>query len=611
MTLFELREKSLTLPQTPGVYIMKNKHSEIIYIGKAKALKNRVSQYFTNVGAHQIKVIRMIENVDSFDYILTASEFEALVLECSLIKQHKPKYNILLKDDKGYSYIKITKSDYPVISAVHNKKSDNAVYIGPYMSSSVLKDSIDTAQKIFRLPTCNLKFPESYKKHKTCLSYHIGLCSAPCAGKISLEDFKESLQSATEFISGNNRDIVKELKEEMKKCSDSCDYERAALLRDRIRSIEKLSSKQSVVKDPAQKSRDVFAAAFSGDNACINVMRYDQGLLFDNECFFCEIEENEAITESEVIKRFYSSHDNIPLYISTDEKLPDEELISQWLSEQADKKVTVTSPTAGERLKEIRLSKKNADEKLLHKMQKSKGNKALDELKSLLSLSKLPERIESYDISHTHGEDSVAGMIVFKNGKPDKKSYRRFKIKYATGGDDPGALKETLSRRFERYIDNDASFNTLPDLILLDGGVSQVDSVISVLKEYDIDVPVFGMVKDSKHRTRAITTGNREIEITDKRLAFTLISDIQEEVHRYAISYHRNLRDKNLSSSELTEIYGIGEKKKNILLKAMKTIENISKADTNELSSIPGISDRDAAAVYAYYHIDKNTGRVR
>lgn len=605
MTIKELHDKALTLPETPGVYIMKNKSLEIIYIGKAKSLKNRVSSYFTNVEAHQIKVLRMIENVFEFDYILTKSEFEALILECSLIKQHKPKYNILLKDDKGYSYLKITNGDYPKLSVSFRNDDKNSSYIGPYMSSYILKESLDEALKIFKLPSCNKSFPESFNKSKPCLNYHIGLCAAPCFGKMTPDEYKQAANGAIDFLKGDNKETIKRLTLQMKEYSENCEFEKAAVLRDRINSIKKLSSKQNVISDTKIKSLDVFANYVYEEKACINIMRFKEGKLYDDEYFFCDVDDTIENTACEVLKRYYSMNREIPKVISVDLFLPDKEIIEEWLGAK------INVPKRGRQAELIALSKSNAKEKLLKHVQKYRVSPGLIELSELLGLKGAPLRIESYDISHTMGTNVVCGMIVFTEAKPDKKAYRRFKIRDAVPGDDPGCMREVLTRRFERYKNNDESFNTLPDLILLDGGILQVNAVKGVLNDFSLDIPVFGMVKDSKHKTRAITTGEEEITISVKRNAFTLTTKIQDEVHRYAISYHKTLRKNEMLDSELSKIPGIGPSKMKELLNKYKTIEKIREESIESLASTPKITEKNAEDIYNFYHIDNGTSKVR
>lgn len=598
-----LREKAMKLPLTPGVYIMKNKSGKIIYIGKAKKLKNRVSQYFGSQNRHSTKVRKMVENVDDFDYILTDTEFEALVLECSLIKQNMPKYNILLKDDKGYSYIKITRGEWGTITPCFRKDDEKAEYLGPYTGNYSVTNAVDQACEIFRLPTCGKQFPRDINRlARPCLNYFISRCSGVCAGKISKEEYRESLEGAIEFLKGGSAKLLRELKAEMEAASKALEFEKAAKLRDKIKAIERIASRQKVVvRDSVEE--DVFALVESGEKACLAVLSFRDGLLVGSEHFIltsCEDMRQQAIT------RFYSMERYIPSLIVVDEEIADSELISEYLSEKKGKKVSITVPKRGEKAKVLEMCLSNAAQKLGEHLGKTGRETAvLDEMKKLLGLAKTPEYIEAYDISHTAGSDNVAGMIVFKNGRPYKKAYRRFAVKSFDGQDDYGSMREVISRRFNRYIEERESgegFGVLPDLILLDGGEGQVNAVKPVIEAFGLDVPVFGMVKDSSHRTRAITADGREIAISAVRQVFTLVSSIQEEVHRFAITYHKEKHGKGLLSTRLTAIEGIGKKKAELLIKHFRSMSALSEASTEKLSEVKGISKKDAENIYAYFH---------
>ena len=601
-----LREKAMKLPLTPGVYIMKNKSGKIIYIGKAKKLKNRVSQYFGSQNRHSTKVRKMVENVADFDYILTDTEFEALVLECSLIKQNMPKYNILLKDDKGYSYIKITKGEWGTITPCFRKDDESADYLGPYTGNYSVTNAVDQACEIFRLPTCGKQFPRDINRlARPCLNYFISRCSGVCAGKITKEEYKENLDGAIEFLKGGSGKLLRELRAEMEAASENLEFEKAAKLRDKIKAIERIASRQKVVvKDSVEE--DVFAVVESGEKACLAVLSFRDGLLVGSEHFIlnaCEDMRREAIT------RFYSMGRYIPSLVVVDEEISDAELIGEYLSEKKGKKVTVTVPKRGEKAKVLEMCLSNAAQKLGEHLGKSgKETAVLDELRKLLGLSKTPEYIESYDISHTAGSDNVAGMIVFKNGRPYKKAYRRFAVKSFDGQDDYGSMREVISRRFNRYMEEKESgegFGVLPDLILLDGGEGQVNAVKPIIEAFGLDVPVFGMVKDSSHRTRAITADGSEIAISSIRQVFTLISSIQEEVHRFAITYHKQKHSKSTLASRLTQIDGIGKKKAELLIMHFRTVSALSSASREELSAIKGISKSDAERIYNYYHSER------
>lgn len=599
-----LRKKAMSLPLLPGVYIMKNADGEIIYIGKAKALKNRVSQYFGSQNRHPIKVRKMVENVDRFDYIVTGSEFEALVLECSLIKQHSPKYNILLKDDKGYSYIRISDGEYRKISAVFNKKDDGSEYIGPYLSSYSVRQSVDAANKIFKLPQCNKVFPRDFGKSRPCLNYYISQCCGLCTGKIKKSDYDEAVDGAIAFLKGDSRDIIADLRVKMEKAAEELDFEQAAKLRDRINSIERIKEKQKVVYKSVEE-QDVFATADIDGSVCLAVLRFSNGRLFDSEHFFFDDPGDKEGMRSDFITSYYSMRDNIPKRVTVDGEVADRELLEQWLSEKKGKKVTVFVPARGEQLEIVNMCRKNAEEKLaIKKGRTGREIAVLDELKDLLGLKKTPEYIESYDISHTAGQDSVAGMIVFKGGKPYRKAYKRFSIKSFDGNDDYRAMNEVLTRRFSEYEkskDSTEGFGKLPDLILLDGGVGQVHAVEPVLREFGLKIPLFGMVKDNRHRTRAISGDGGEIAINSKRQVFTLVSEIQNEVHRFSVAYHHQKHAKRGLSLSLTEIEGVGEKRASALLKYFKTMTAIKNAEVDELSKAPGITSAVAQNIYNYY----------
>lgn len=599
-----LRKKAMSLPLLPGVYIMKNADGEIIYIGKAKALKNRVSQYFGSQNRHPIKVRKMVENVDRFDYIVTGSEFEALVLECSLIKQHSPKYNILLKDDKGYSYIRISEGEYRKISAVFNKKDDGSEYIGPYLSSYSVRQSVDAANKIFKLPQCNKVFPRDFGKSRPCLNYYISQCCGLCTGKIKKSDYDEAVDGAIAFLKGDSRDIIADLRAKMEKAAEELDFEQAAKLRDRINSIERIKEKQKVVYKSVEE-QDVFATADIDGSVCLAVLRFSNGRLFDSEHFFFDDPGDKEGMRSDFITSYYSMRDNIPKRVTVDGEVADRELLEQWLSEKKGKKVTVFVPARGEQLEIVNMCRKNAEEKLaIKKGRTGREIAVLDELKDLLVLKKTPEYIESYDISHTAGQDSVAGMIVFKGGKPYRKAYKRFSIKSFDGNDDYRAMNEVLTRRFSEYEkskDSTEGFGKLPDLILLDGGIGQVHAVEPVLREFGLKIPLFGMVKDNRHRTRAISGDGGEIAINSKRQVFTLVSEIQNEVHRFSVAYHHQKHAKRGLSLSLTEIEGVGEKRASALLKYFKTMTAIKNAGVDELSKAPGITSAVAQNIYDYY----------
>lgn len=604
-----LRKKSMSLPLTPGVYLMKNKKGEIIYVGKAKALKNRVSSYFGSQNNHTAKVRKMVENVEDFDYIMCDSEFEALVLECSLIKQHSPKYNILLKDDKGYHYIKITSNGWKNILAVKQRFDDGAEYIGPYTGSYGVTNAVAEAKKIFLLPQCSKVFPRDYNKSRPCLNYFIGQCAAPCAGKTTAEAHAEAVEQAIDFIVNGSGKAVEALTEKMLAASDNLEFEKAAKLRDRINAIKKVSEKQKVVAASVEE-QDVFAVVCSEEKACLSVIRFRNSRLYDNEDFIIDAPENMPEARHELLRSYYSMRDFVPRRITVDGEIADSEVLCEWLSSLAGRKVAAVCPQRGEQHSLVEMCRSNAAQKLAIYLGKTgRATAALDELATLLGLKSPPKFIESYDISHTAGSENVAGMVVFKDGAPFKKSYRRFAIKGFTGQDDYASMAEVIERRILRYFeekDSGEGFGRLPDLILLDGGSGQVNAVKPVLEKYGLDIPLFGMVKDSHHRTRAIACSGDELSLTSKRAAFTLVSTIQEEVHRYSVEYHRNRRKKASLSSSLTSINGIGESRCKALLRHFKTVKAVSQASVEELAAVKGMNKIAAQAVFEAFHGQNN-----
>lgn len=602
--LSELRKKAMALPLLPGVYIMHGKDGEIIYIGKAKALKNRVSQYFGSQNNHAEKVRRMVDNVDDFEYIITDSEFEALILECSLIKQHTPKYNILLKDDKGYSYIKVSKGDWSRISYTLQKTDDGAEYIGPYKSSFYVKSAVEEANKIFMLPTCNRRFPQDFRKGRPCLNYHIKQCMAPCTGRVKLKDYRESVEQALDFLKGGSSNSIKQLTEQMNEAAENLEFERAARIRDKINAVKKMGDKQKVVANKVL-DEDVIGSFSDDGKICFQVFRFEGGRLFDRESFIFDSGDSESDIE-EFLLSYYTLRNDIPKNIALDKTFDGIEDISKWLSEKRGNKVNVTVPQRGEQAQLVAMCRSNAAEALAQKKGATvREYGVLEELKETLGLEKLPEYIESYDISNLAGTENVAGMVVYKNGKPLKSAYKKFKIKGFDGQDDYASMVEVISRRFDEYYkaeDSEEGFGRLPDLILLDGGKGQVAVVKQVLEQKNIKVPLFGMVKDDKHRTRAVTGDGGEIAISSKRALFTFLSKLQDEVHRFAIGYHHSRRSKNTFRSSLTNIDGVGEVRAKSLLKYFRTIDNISKADLEELENAPKMTKDTALAVYKYFH---------
>ena len=605
----ELRKKAMALPLLPGVYIMHGADGEIIYIGKAKALKNRVSQYFGSQNNHAEKVRRMVDNVDDFEYIITDSEFEALILECSLIKQHTPKYNILLKDDKGYSYIRISPGDWGKLSYVLQKSDDGATYIGPYKSSYYVKSAVEEANKIFMLPTCNRRFPQDFKKARPCLNYHIKQCMAPCTGKVKLSDYRESLQQALDFLKGGSSNSIKQLTAQMEEAAENLEFERAARIRDKIQAVRRMGDKQKVVANKVL-DEDVIASFSNDGKTCFQVFRFEGGRLFDRESFIFDSGDSESDCEEFLIS-YYTLRRDIPKNIALGSDFDGLEDVARWLSEKRGNKVNVTVPQRGEQAQLVQMCRSNAAEALAQQNGATvREYSVLEELRETLGLEKLPEYIESYDISHLSGTENVAGMIVYRNGRPLKSAYRKFKIQGFTGQDDYASMAEVLTRRFEEYRKSEPSdegFGKLPDLILLDGGKGQVAAVREVLDRMQIDVPLFGMVKDDKHRTRAVTGDGGEIAISSKRQLFSFLSKLQDEVHRFAIGYHHQRRKSSTFKSSLTGIEGVGTVRAKSLLRYFRTIENIAKADLEELQNAPKMTKDSALKVYKYFHSEEES----
>lgn len=602
----ELRKKAMSLPLCPGVYFMKDKNGKIIYIGKAKKLKNRVSSYFGSDKQHTLKVKKMVEQVDDFEYILCDSEFEALILECSSIKQHSPKYNILLKDDKGYHYIKITNGDWPVIKEVKKKLNDNAIYIGPYNSGWILKQTIDEARKIYKLPDCSKKFPQDFGKERPCLNYHIGICSAPCTGKIKKKDYYESVQSAARFIKSGSARTAEEMEIQMRQAAERLDFETAAKLRDRIRALNRSRDRQKVISS-SYKEQDIIAAARTADSVCFAVMKFRGGHLSDLS-FYVTGEDGELKSDrTEFLERYYSMQNEIPPRIVLDGEIFNFELICEFLKSKAQKNVNLVIPQKGNQFELVKMCEFNAAEHLSKlKQRETSKTAALDELARLLGLSQPPVYIEAYDISNTAGSENVAGMTVFENGRPLKSAYKKFRIKTFSGQDDFKSMAEVLDRRFTEYENAAAAgktdgFGRLPDLILLDGGLGQLHAVLPTAKKHNINTPIFGMVKDSKHKTRAIAADGGNISIKANRRAYTLVSTIQEETHRFAITYHHARSTKQGLSSELCKIDGVGPARAKLLIKEFKTISALRSATAEQImqrTNIPAEVCKNIAAFY-------------
>ncbi|QSZ28344.1 excinuclease ABC subunit UvrC [Aceticella autotrophica] len=611
-----LEEKLKLLPEKPGVYIMKDESGKVIYVGKAILLRNRVRQYFQNQSNHPIKVRIMVNHVADFEYIVTDTELEALILECNLIKKYRPKYNILLKDDKNYPYIKITiKEQYPRILFTRRVELDGNRYFGPYSSAFAVRETIKLLRQIFPLRSCNRNVETDMGKYRECLYYHIGLCSAPCTGKISKENYKVLADEVIMFLEGKHDWLLKKLKEEMLKASENLEFEKAAKLRNQIFAIDKISEKQKIVSSSSE-DQDVISMAKGTDNACIQVFFIRNGKLSGREHYYMK-NTNEMRCEDIItsfIKQFYEGNPCVPKEIITDVNMEESNILSEWLSQKAGNKVNITVPQRGKKKELVNMVYQNALEELKNNLNYRTGkgrNEAVLELAELLGMDYL-KRIEAYDISNIRGVDNVASMVVFIDGKPHKSSYRKFNIKSIKGQDDYGSIREVLNRRIahgleeQKLIDDGlldkekAKFNIMPDLILVDGGIGHVNVVKAVLRNFDLSIPVFGMVKDSKHRTRGLISSDGEVNIPMTGKAFHLVANVQEEVHRFAIKFH-NIKQSSHIKTQLIDIPGIGHKRAKALLNAFKMIEDIKKADIEQLMKVKGMNKKAAQAVYDYF----------
>ncbi len=597
-----LREKTAKLTTSSGVYIMKNNSGEIIYIGKAKNLKSRVSSYFRENPDHTPKVASMVSNVYDYNFIVTDTEYEALVLECSLIKQHQPKYNILLKDDKGYSYIRISDEPYPRITAEKNREKPGA-YLGPYMSGFVTRETVAEVNRVFRLPTCNRKFPRDFRKGRPCLNYHIDLCRGLCRGRISEMEYAHTIAEAVDYIKSGSTESVERMKNEMEKAAAALDFERAAMLRDRISAVKKASETQKMFDSDVEEA-DVIASAHNSGSQCVSVLVYRNSRLFDKQAFFFDEEEYESsvLLESFIGQFYHGRGSDIPKNIYIDSDLQNEEMLEKWLSGLKGSRVYLHTPKRGALVKFTELSRNNAAEELALKAGRTAREvKALETLGTILGLKNAPLYIEAYDVSNLSSSSIVAGMIVFENGRPLKKAYKRFSFPEKNTPDDYACMQETLRRRLTHYVnqDGDEGFSRKPDLILLDGGIGHVNAVRPVLEELELqDIPLFGMVKDSKHRTRAIASDGGEIAVSHKQDAFNLLTQIQDEVHRFAISYMKSRHKKQSYELELTKVKGIGVKKAQKLLLYYKTKENMKNASAAELASVAGVNIERGKEIY-------------
>ncbi len=604
-----LADKTKKLPTQPGIYIMKDKAGEIIYVGKAKSLKNRVSSYFRSVEKHLPKVYKMVENVHDFEYIVTRSEFEALILECSFIKQHSPKYNILLKDDKGYHYIKISPGDYGKITATHQKLEDGSRYIGPYISSFVTSQTVDEVNKAFLLPTCNRNFPQDIRKGRPCLNFHIKQCMAPCTGKISVAEYNEALEQAIDFIKGDNQEIQKRIFHMMEEAAEKEEYEKAARYRDRLNAIKNVGASQKVVS-VRYEEQDVIALVQGTVSACAVVLKFRSYKLVDKEYFMLEpaADASDAAEQrARFLMEYYDMKGEVPKTVVLDADPEHREELQSFLSEKAAHSVTLHIPQKGDQMELIRMAKENASQHISERSRRSSREiNALDELSRLLGLNKIPEYIEAYDISNIGSDTIVAGMVVFDGGRPLRGAYRKFAIKSVVDKpDDYASMQEVLQRRFERYAQHKAEgigFGRMPDLILLDGGKGHVAAVKPLVRSMGYDVPIFGMAKDDRHRTRTITTEDGELSVSSFKSAFDLLTSIQDEVHRFSIEYSRSKHQNKTLDSVLKSVPGIGPKRAQNLFLRFKTLKAMKAATVEELELTPGITTANATALYKFLH---------
>ena len=640
--MFNLEEELKKLPAKPGVYIMHDKWDNIIYIGKAKILKNRVRQYFQSSRNKSAKIVQMVSHIQYFEYIITDSELEALVLECNLIKEHRPKYNTMLKDDKSYPFIKITVGEeYPRVLFARKMKHGAGKYFGPYTSAAAVKDTIELLCKLYKVRTCNRNLPKDEGKDRPCLNYHINQCSAPCQGYISEEEYKESVRQVIDFLNGNYSEILNKLKDKMMEASDKMEYEDAAQYRDLITSVKQIAQKQKIT-DSDFEDRDVIACAIQGDDAVVQVFFIRGGKLLGREHFHMNVAASDSRMEivQEFMKQYYGGTPYIPGIIMVQDELSEKDIISEWLTSRRGLKVSILVPKKGTREKMVELAFKNAqmvldkdNERIKNEQKKTVG--AMQEIADWLDLGTI-KRVEAYDISNTNGIESVGSMVVFEDGRPKNNDYRKFRIKTVKGPDDYKSMREVLTRRFTRGMEERrilveqehkdrllaeqeivideaaggeikekihlAGFNVYPDLIMMDGGRGQVNIALDVLNELGLDIPVCGMVKDDNHRTRGLYYNNVEIPIDRHSEGFKLITRVQDEAHRFAIEYHRSLRSKAQVSSVLDDIEGVGPARRKALMKHFLDINVIRNADVEELMQADGITRQVAGNIYRYFH---------
>lgn len=613
--MFNIEEELKKIPDSPGVYLMHDEYDDIIYVGKAKLLKRRVRQYFQSSSNHSPKIARMVEHVKRFEYIVTDSELEALVLESNLIKKNRPKYNTMLMDDKSYPFIKVTvKEAFPRVMLSRDSRHDSNRYFGPYTSAYAVKETIDLLTGIYGIRTCNRRLPRDIGKERPCLDYHIGRCCAPCTGKISGEEYRSRIDEIVRFLKGNQELLIRQLQEKMANASESLEFEEAAKYRDLIANVEHISQKQKITDD-ASGDRDIVGYAAEGSDAVVQVFFIRGGKLLGRDDFHMSVSPDTTGSEiiSSFLKQYYGGTPYIPPGILVSDAPEDATLIEEWLTGLRTRKVNIISPVKGKKEKLVSLASENAAlilkndaEKLRREEARTVG--AVREIADAMGLSDICTgnslRIEAYDISNTNGVESVGSMVVFERGKPRKHDYRKFIIKTVKGPDDYGSMREVLGRRFKRAADGQdkSSFAVLPDIILMDGGKGQVGVALSVLKELNMDIPVAGMVKDDFHRTRGLLYKDREIPLDSRSEGFKLITRIQDEAHRFAIEFHKSRRSKAQVRSVLDDIPGIGETRRKALLQTFGDVEHIREADVEELAAVPGMNEKVARGVYEYFH---------
>ena len=611
---FDIQEELKKLPGRPGVYIMHDENDHIIYVGKAVSLKNRVRQYFQSSRNKGVKIEQMVTHIRRFEYIVTDSELEALVLECNLIKEHHPKYNTMLMDDKTYPFIKVTTSEaFPRVVLSRKMLKDKARYFGPYTSSQAVRDTIDLIHKLYHLRSCNRSLPRDIGKERPCLNYHIKQCEAPCQGYISQEEYGRAVNEVLRFLNGNYDTVLGELEEKMNAASEALEFERAIEYRELISSVKKVAQKQKIT-DSSGEDRDVLAVASQEEDAVVQVFFIRGGRLIGRDHFYLRITKGESASETlnSFILQYYAGTPFIPAELMLQDEVEDREILETWLSSKRGQKVTLRVPKKGTKEKLVELAQENAKMVLTKDKERLKREEgrtigAVKEIAALLGLDEIV-RMEAYDISNTNGFESVGSMVVYERGRPKRNDYRKFRIKGIKGADDYGSMREVLTRRFthglrERQENAElGKFTAFPDLIMMDGGRGQVNVALQVLEELHLDIPVCGMVKDDHHRTRGLYYHNEEIPIDRSSEAFRLITRIQDEAHRFAIEYHRQLRGKGQVHSILDDIEGIGPARRKALMREYLSLDEIKKASVEELSKIPSMNEKAAESVYNFFH---------